>query len=73
MARIQILQLPSIVDGENVTTPFAIVIDQVDATTVETYAGDVVRSTPELVDHDAIKAATGAVGVIAHTGTLDVA
>jgi hypothetical protein len=73
MARIQILELPSDVVGEAVHTPFAIVIDQVEASAVETYAGEVVRSTSEPIDHDAIKAATGAVGVIVHTGTLDVA
>ncbi|WP_413600837.1 hypothetical protein [Curtobacterium sp. Curtsp57] len=74
MARIQVLELPAIVEGESATTPFAIVIDQLEVENeVHSYAGDIVHATTEAVDADAIKAATGAVGVVMHTGTLDVA
>lgn len=74
MARIQILELPTIVEGESVATPFVVVVDQVEVTAeIEAYDGTAIAHTVEPVDADAIKAATGAVGVIVHTGTLDVA
>lgn len=74
MARIQVLELPSKVDGENVETPFVIVVDQVEVVAeVQSYGGDTLRHTQEPIDADAIKRATGALGVIVHTGTLDVA
>lgn len=74
MARIQVLELPSQVVGEIVRTPFVIVVDQVEVVAdVEAYDGTAIRHTVEPVDADAIKAATGAEGVIVHTGTLDVA
>jgi hypothetical protein len=73
VARIQILELPDIVEGESVTTPFVLVVDQLDTDDVRDYQGDVVLSRGEQVDSDALKAATGAAGVIVHPGTLDVA
>jgi hypothetical protein len=74
MARIQILELPAIVEGENATTPFVLVIDQVEVENeVRSYDDRMVREFREPILVDDIKAATGAVGVIVHTGTLDVA
>jgi hypothetical protein len=74
MARIQILTLPSKTVGEHAEYPFAIVIDEVEVTAeVKAYEGTAIRHTVEPVDVEAIKAATGAVGVVVHTGTLDVA
>lgn len=71
MARIQILELPTEVAGEYVRTPFVIIIDQVEVKAkVESLDAQLLRET---IDTDAIKAATGAEGVIVHTGTLDVA
>lgn len=61
-------------DGENVETPFVIVVDQVEvAAEVQSYGGDTLRHTQEPIYPDAIRTATRAVGVIVHTGTLDVA
>lgn len=59
MARIQVLELPADVVGEAVRTPFAIVIDQLAA--------------DEIVDTQSVADKLGAVGVILHAGTLDVA
>jgi hypothetical protein len=74
MARIQVLELPTKVVGEYAETPFVIVVDQVEVTAeVEAHDGTVLRHTVEPVDAAAIKDATGAVGVLVHTGTLDVA
>jgi hypothetical protein len=72
MARIQVLTLPSKTVGENTDYPFAIVIDELDESVVASFAGEV-RSEHEPVDREAVKAATGAVGVILATTTLDVA
>jgi len=74
MARIQVLELPAIVEGESVTTPFVVVVDRVEVVAeVQAFEGTALRHTQEPIDAVAIKAATGAVGVIVHTGTLDVA
>jgi hypothetical protein len=73
MARIQVLELPSKVDGENVETPFVIVVDQVEVENeVRSLDERLVREFREPILVDDINAATGAVGVIVHTGTLDV-
>lgn len=73
MARIQVLTLPSKTVGEYTDYPFAIVIDELDENVVASFAGDAVRSEHEPVDRESVKAATGAVGVILSTTTLDVA
>lgn len=68
MARIQILELPVQVNGDDVETPFALIIDQVT---------DDDRSIDLGVVFDArsielLKDATGARGVIVYDGTLDI-
>ncbi|MBF4603750.1 hypothetical protein [Curtobacterium sp. VKM Ac-2884] len=74
MARIQVLELPSDVVGEAVHTPFVIVVDQVEVEArVESVDEQLIHEIREPINADAIKAASGAVGVIVHTGTLDVA
>lgn len=74
MARIQVLELPTEVVGDATHTPFAIVIDQVEVTAeVQAYDGTALRHHVEPSDDAAIKDATGAVGVIIHSGILDVA
>lgn len=72
MARIQILELPSIVNGENVTTPIAIVIDQVDADEIRSQAGVVRTNLDSVVDIESVKEQTGAIGVLVTADTLDV-
>lgn len=59
--RIQILELPTIVKGDDVTTPFAVVLDQLPPGTLLDDAG---RSR--------IQAQTGAVGVIGFDKTIEV-
>lgn len=74
MARIQILELPTIFEGDSETTPFVLVIDQVETDgEVRAYSGDIVTAQREEINATVMKEATGAVGVIVHTGTLDVA
>lgn len=74
MARIQVLELPAIVEGENVTTPFVIVVDQVETDgEIRAYAGNLRTAQREEINAEAMKQATGAVGVLVHIGTLDVA
>lgn len=76
MARIQILELPTLVVGDTVSTPFALVIDQVESEEIVGIQGDVAfRTVAELTQHEADNLATrlGAVGAILVRCTLDVA
>lgn len=75
MARIQILELPSLVADELVMTPFALVIDQVETEQITTIQDDVITSAAELTqaEADQIAARIGAVGTILVRCTLDVA
>ena len=76
MARIQILELPMIeVDGV-MTTPFSIIIDQVEAAEIRDSSGEVVKTystevTQDRADYIAMK--MGAISAIISSGTLDLA
>lgn len=75
MARIQVLELPTLVEGDRVTTPFVLVIDQAEPQTAtrQSILGPVSVSQPVVTDdfERAAKAA-GATAVIVSTQTLDV-
>jgi hypothetical protein len=78
MARIQILELPSVIVGDNLETPFAIIIDQVEQGEAPTsWSGESLAGKLGVEAYNraasAIKLATGARGVIATAGTLDIA
>lgn len=75
MARIQILELPTIVAGDLVKTPFALVIDQVETEDTASVQGDVVRTSAEITQAEASEFASrvGAVGAILVRCTLDIA
>lgn len=79
MARIQILELPTQVLGEAVSTPFAIVIDQVCTETTEmrgsdnSLIGKETQSELTQSDADRIAKTVGAVGAILSACTLDLA
>jgi hypothetical protein len=75
VARIQVLELPTEVDGDNVRTPFALIIDQVDSETIDAMTGDTIRQT---IDADQVTLANFAADVkaealIVYPGTLDLA
>lgn len=74
MARIKILELPTQVLGDVVTTPFALIIDQVDTWNINALDGTPVRVHSELTqaEADVIAAQVGAVGAILTTCTLDI-
>jgi hypothetical protein len=77
MARIQILELPSVVVGEDISYPFAVVIDQVETETTQivTSLGPLSSNrVSELTqsEADAIARNVGAVGAILTAITLDV-
>ncbi len=74
MARIQILELPTIVAGDLVKTPFALVIDQVETEDTASFQDDVVRTSAESTQAEASELASrvGAVGAILVRCTLDV-
>ncbi len=74
MARIQILELPTIVAGDLVKTPFALVIDQVETEDTASFQDDVVRTSAEITQAEASELASrvGAVGAILVRCTLDV-
>lgn len=74
MARIQILELPTIVAGDLVKTPFALVIDQVETEDTASFQDDVVRTSAEITQAEASELASrvGAIGAILVRCTLDV-
>lgn len=74
MARIQILELPTIVAGDLVKTPFALVIDQVETEDTASFQDDVVRTSAEITQAEASELASrvGAVGAIVVRCTLDI-
>ncbi len=74
MARIQILELPTIVAGDLVKTPFALVIDQVETEDTASFQDNVVRTSAEITQAEASELASrvGAVGAILVRCTLDV-
>lgn len=74
MARIQILELPTIVAGDLVKTPFALVIDQVETEDTASFPDDVVRTSAEITQAEASELASrvGAVGAILVRCTLDI-
>lgn len=74
MARIQILELPTIVAGDLVKTPFALVIDQVETEDTASFQDDVVRTSAEITQAEASELASrvGAVGAILVRCTLDI-
>lgn len=74
MARIQILELPTIVAGDLVKTPFALVIDQVETEDTASFQDDVVRTSAEITPAEASELASrvGAVGAILVRCTLDI-
>ena len=74
MARIQILELPTIVAGDLVKTPFALVIDQVETEDTASVQDDVVRTSAEITQAEASELASrvGAVGAILVRCTLDI-
>ncbi|WP_424446452.1 hypothetical protein [Microbacterium sp. CH-015] len=75
MARIQILELPTLVVGDAMSTPFALVIDQVEAGDIVSVQDDVIRTAADLTQDAAndFAARVGAVGAILTRYTLDVA
>ncbi|TFD58029.1 hypothetical protein E3T43_07210 [Cryobacterium sp. Hh7] len=75
MARIQILELPMVeVDGV-MTTPFSIIIDQVEHEDITGFGGVLIRRVSELTQDEADKIALrmGAVSAILTACTLDLA
>lgn len=74
MARIKILELPTQVLGEAVSTPFVVIVDQVESES--TYvSGSVEPIRTDIVDPvpvTEIERTTGAQGVIVYPGTLDI-
>lgn len=74
MARISILDLPTQVLGDAVSTPFVLVIDQVESESIEAFNGDTVAKMQEITPVEAAHwaAQAGAVGVILASGTLDI-
>lgn len=74
MARIQIMELPALVVGEFIKTPFAIVIDQVESDSVEAIDGTVLRRLIALTqtEADLMAQRVGAEGAILAACTLDV-
>ncbi len=74
MARIQILELPTIVAGNLVKTPFALVIDQVETEDTASFQDDVVRTSAEITQAEVSELASrvGAVGAILVRCTLDI-
>lgn len=76
MARIQVLELPTLVEGDRVITPFALVIDQVGAE-VTTTGGrfEPIRTALDITHEKAqeMAKAVGAVGAIVTPQRLDIA
>ena len=75
MARIQVLELPMVEVGDVMTTPFSIIIDQVEHEDIETFGGVRVRRITELSqdEADSIAHSMGAVSAILASCTLDLA
>ena len=76
MARIQVLELPTLVEGDRVTTPFALVIDQVGADVITAHGrGEPIRTALDITHEQAQQMAKqlGAVGAIVTAQTLEIA
>jgi len=75
MARIQVLELPSIEVNGVYTVPFSIIIDQVEHEDIMGFGGARIRRLSELTQEDADKIARnmGAVSAILMACTLDLA
>lgn len=74
MARIQVLELPTVeVETGRYRTPFALVIDQTESESIESYGGTVRQIMSEDFEALGLKKASGAEFVIVTPHTLDVA
>lgn len=71
--RIQILELPTVPDGDDYRTPFALIIDQVDVEEITTLGGEAVRSEhPEMAGVSRLAEQVGASGVLLTGETVEV-